>query len=109
MLKLPKRFPENSKYVVEACGPRVRRYVELPGGRRMHLRSRKAKPCICAERSTSIVDKDITNSPTFDRQFFTYFRIAGWAFNTREFFRALTNSSFQALWIMSGMSVQEAH
>jgi hypothetical protein len=71
MLKLPKRFPENSKYVVEACGPRVRRYVELPGGRRIHLRSRKAKPCTCAERSTSIVDKDITNSPTFDCQFFT--------------------------------------
>jgi len=69
MPKLPKHFPENSKYVVEACGPLVRRYVELADGRRIHLRSRKAKPCICVKRSTSIVpDMDITNSPTFDRR-----------------------------------------
>src|SRR5262245_2210864 len=72
MPKLPKYFPESSKYVVEARGPLVRRYVELPDGRRIHLRYRKAKPCICAERSASSVrNKDITNSPTFDRRVFT--------------------------------------
>jgi|RhiMethySRZTD1v2_1073278.scaffolds.fasta_scaffold13807_6 hypothetical protein len=71
MPKLPRRFPENTKYVVEACGPLVRRYVELPSGRRVHLRSRKAKPCICAERATGVVpNQDITNSPTFDRRVF---------------------------------------
>jgi hypothetical protein len=71
MPKLPKRFPENTKYVVEACGPLVRRYVELPDGTRINLRSRKAKPCPCVQQSASIVpEEDITESRTLDRRVF---------------------------------------
>ena len=46
MPKLPRRFPENTKYVVEACGPLVRRYVELPGGR---IRTSQTAPRLIAE------------------------------------------------------------
>jgi hypothetical protein len=71
MPKLPQHFPENSKYVVEACGPFVRRYVELPGGRRIYLRSRKVTPCKRVEQSASIVpDNDIIDSAIFDRRVF---------------------------------------
>jgi hypothetical protein len=69
MPRLPKRFPENSKYVVESCGPVVRRYVELPSGRRINLRSRKAQPCKCRGDAASIVpDQDIVQ--VFDRHIF---------------------------------------
>jgi hypothetical protein len=69
MSKLPKRFPENTKYVVEACGPVIRRYVELPNGRRINLRPRKARPLMSPERAASIVpDQEITE--IFDRQIF---------------------------------------
>jgi hypothetical protein len=43
--RLPKRFPVGSKYVVESCGPVVRRYVECPDGRKFTLLKRKALPC----------------------------------------------------------------
>jgi len=71
MPRLPKRFPENTKYVVEACGPIIRRYVELPDGRRIHLPPRKPKPCSCLEQSTSIVpDHDIAGPQPLDRRVF---------------------------------------
>ena len=69
MSKLPKRFPVNTKYVVEACGPVIRRYVELPNGRRINLRSRKAPPKMSPQRAASIVpDQDVIE--VFDRQIF---------------------------------------
>jgi hypothetical protein len=47
--RLPTRFPTGAKYVLEARGPMVHRYVELPGGRRVGLAPRKAASCVCAE------------------------------------------------------------
>jgi hypothetical protein len=43
--RLPTRFPAGSKYVLEGWGSVVHRYVELPGGRRIMLRQRKAVAC----------------------------------------------------------------
>lgn len=36
------RVPVGTKYVLEACGPFVRRYVEFPDGRKLALRKRKS-------------------------------------------------------------------
>ena len=44
------RFPVGSKYVLEARGPFVRRYVEFPDGRTVQLATRKASPCNCAAK-----------------------------------------------------------
>jgi hypothetical protein len=40
--RLPKRLPVGTKYVVESAGSRVRRFVELPNGKRISLPTRKA-------------------------------------------------------------------
>ncbi len=47
--RLPTRFPVGTKYIVEGCGRRVRRYVEFPDGRKVQLATRKALTCTCAE------------------------------------------------------------
>ena len=60
------RFPAGTKYVLESCGPFVRRYVEYPDGSKMQLPTRKALTCMCAERQTSIVPEH--NSEAFDVQ-----------------------------------------
>jgi hypothetical protein len=46
----PTRFPIGSKYVLESLGPSVRRYIELPNGRRVQLATRKAVSCTCAAK-----------------------------------------------------------
>jgi hypothetical protein len=46
--RLPSRFPEGTKYVLESEGGIVRRYVEYPDGRKIALPPRKAVSC-CAE------------------------------------------------------------
>jgi len=51
LTRLPARFPANTKYVLEARGPLVRRYVEFPDGRRIELSPRKAVTCDCAEHT----------------------------------------------------------
>jgi hypothetical protein len=62
MPRLPKRYPEGTKYVVEAHGDLVRRYVELPDGRRVRLRSRKPFTLSTAEPAVSLApDHDIGN------------------------------------------------
>jgi hypothetical protein len=43
--RLPKRLPGGTKYVVESAGQFVRRFVELPNGRKIPLSTRKAQPC----------------------------------------------------------------
>ena len=54
--RLPERFPLGSKYVVEGYGSLVRRYIELPNGHKIILRTRKATVCSCAViRTDSIV------------------------------------------------------
>jgi hypothetical protein len=50
--RLPKHLPEGTKYVVESCGPFVRRFVELPNGNRIPLPTRKAVTCTCADEET---------------------------------------------------------
>ncbi len=65
--RLPTRFPAGTKYVVEAHGRFVRRYVELPNGRILPVSTRKALPCTCAvQRQTSIIPNelsDVSNDP----------------------------------------------
>ena len=46
--RLPTRFPEGTKYVLESEGGMVRRFVEFPDGRKIVLPARKAMGC-CAE------------------------------------------------------------
>ena len=60
------RFPAGTKYVLESCGPFVRRYVEYPDGSKMQLPTRKALTCMCAEQQTSIVLEH--NADAFDVQ-----------------------------------------
>jgi len=44
---LKRRFPVGTKYVIESCGPFVRRHIELPSGERIRLSPRKALTCAC--------------------------------------------------------------
>jgi hypothetical protein len=54
--RLPTRFPDATKYVLEAQGGLVRRYVEFPDGRRVSLETRKARTCCAAAlQNVSIV------------------------------------------------------
>ena len=53
--RLPTRFPEGTKYVLESHGGEVRRFVEFPDGRRITLSKRKAASCLCADDDVSIV------------------------------------------------------
>ena len=45
---VPAHLPGGTKYVLEAWGPFVRRYIELPSGRKIQLETRKAVSCKCA-------------------------------------------------------------
>jgi hypothetical protein len=47
--RLPTRFPDGAKYVLESDGGTVRRFVEFPDGRRVVLPARKAVACVAAE------------------------------------------------------------
>lgn len=47
--RLPTRFPDGAKYVLESHGGMVRRFVEFPDGRRVTLPARKAAACVCSE------------------------------------------------------------
>jgi hypothetical protein len=49
MPRLPARVPIGTKYVLEGRGKFVRRYIEFPDGRRVHLTTRKALSCTCLE------------------------------------------------------------
>jgi hypothetical protein len=68
---LPTRFPAGTKYVLEDFGPFVRRYVELPNGRRIKLATRKALSCMGAEReqTTIVPDHDALDATMFRRIF----------------------------------------
>jgi hypothetical protein len=60
--RLPRRFPEGTKYVVESDGPLVRRFVELPNGKKINLPSRKAMSCGFAERVSIVPEQEITGA-----------------------------------------------
>jgi hypothetical protein len=62
--RLPKRLPEGTKYVVESAGQFVRRFVELPNGRKILLSTRKAQLCACEER-ISIVPEQAANATEY--------------------------------------------
>ncbi|MFZ2093403.1 MAG: hypothetical protein WB563_12685 [Pseudolabrys sp.] len=64
-MRLPKHLPEGTKYVVESCGPFVRRFVELPNGKTIPLPTRKAQTCGCAERVSIVPEQtaDTVESP----------------------------------------------
>ena len=47
--RLPARFPVDTKYVLEARGHMVRRFIEFPDGRKMELKPRKAATCHCTD------------------------------------------------------------
>lgn len=48
--RLPARFPDGTKYVLESHGGLVRRYLEFPDGRKLELGPRKAQTCRCQAR-----------------------------------------------------------
>jgi len=72
--RTPRRYPVGTKYVLEARGPFVRRYIEFPDGRRIKLATRKAWPCTCAGREqTNIVpdhNADMVDAPALRRRIF---------------------------------------
>ena len=47
--RLPTRFPADTKYVLEARGPWVYRFIEFPDGRKVELAPRKALTCRCVK------------------------------------------------------------
>ena len=47
--RLPARFPADTKYVLEARGPVVHRFIEFPDGRKVQLKPRKAATCHCPD------------------------------------------------------------
>ena len=70
-MRLPKRFPAGTKYVVEADGAVVRRYVVFPNGRKLKLSSRKAVRCARRDANISIVlDRVALDAPMFRRRIF---------------------------------------
>jgi hypothetical protein len=67
--RLPTRFPEGSKYVLESRGGIVHRFVEFPDGRRISLRQRKAVACVCPEmQDVSIVPSAMHAEPRRSRR-----------------------------------------
>jgi len=60
--RLPVRFPDGARYVLESDGDMVRRYVEFPGGRRVTLARRKAAVCCPDLQNVSIVPA-VTEAP----------------------------------------------
>ena len=57
--RLPKRLPVGTKYIVESAGSRVRRFLELPNGKRISLPMRKAFVCKYVD-SVSIVPGQVS-------------------------------------------------
>jgi len=55
--RLPKHLPIGTKYVVESAGSLVRRFVELPNGKKFLLPTRKALVPKCADRVSLVPDQ----------------------------------------------------
>lgn len=54
-MRLPKNFPDGTRYVVETHGAVIRRYVVFPSGRKINLSNRKAVRYACRESNVSVV------------------------------------------------------
>ena len=66
--RLPSRFPDGAKYVLESEGGMVRRFVEFPDGRQVMLARRKAAVCLCPDaRDVSIVPAEVEPRPARKR------------------------------------------
>ena len=65
----PMRFPLGSKYVVEARGLVIVRYLELPDGRRINLPTRKLLPRGRGGNETRIVTEQ-HDAVSFQRRIF---------------------------------------
>ena len=59
MSRVDEDYPDGTKYVVEAHGPVVKRYVEFPDGRRVRLKNRKSHHCSWGETNASIVPDQV--------------------------------------------------
>ena len=59
MSRVGKNYPDGTKYVVEAHGAIVKRYLEYPDGRRIRLNNRKSHRCSWGETVTSIVPDEV--------------------------------------------------
>jgi len=55
--RLPDSFPAGTKYVIEARGPLVHRYLAFPDGRLLELGPRKALTCSCKARQELGLDR----------------------------------------------------
>ena len=49
--RLPARFSANTKYVLEARGAVIHRFIAYPDGRKVELKPRKAANCDCADQT----------------------------------------------------------
>jgi len=70
---LPKQFPVGTKYVVEAHGEFVTRYVEYPDGRQIRLSKRKRRHYYSVEPVVGLVPdqaESVTDQPVFGRRIF---------------------------------------
>jgi hypothetical protein len=65
--RLPTRFPDGAKYVLESDGGMVRRFVEFPDGRRVALPARKAVAC-CPEVTEVSLVPSVTDTPAPGRR-----------------------------------------
>lgn len=61
--RLPARFPDGAKYVLESDGAMVRRYVEFPDGRRVTLAARQAVTCVCADLNDVSIVPAVAEAP----------------------------------------------
>ena len=61
-----KAVAHGTKYVVENAGTFVRRFIELPNGKRIALSKRKALICKCAETVSIVPDQAPEVSPAND-------------------------------------------
>jgi hypothetical protein len=55
MSRVRNEYPDRTKYIVEAHGDIVKRYVEYPNGCRVELSNRKSHRCSLADTVASIV------------------------------------------------------
>lgn len=66
--RLPTRFPDGAKYVLESHGGMVRRFVEFPDGRRVTLPARKAVACTRADLTEVSLVPAVAEAPASRRR-----------------------------------------
>ena len=69
-MRLPKNFPDGTRYVVETHGAVIRRYVVFPSGRKINLSNRKAVRYACREFQRQRRRGPETYAPLLQRRIF---------------------------------------